>query len=1258
MSARGLPAIPYPGLRPFKKDEWAIYFGREPMIDAVLDRLAEQQLVVVHGSSGCGKSSLIRAGVLPRLEQEHILHGVPWRTAEMRPGGSPLWHMAETIARLIYGLSDDKPLPVGDVRRIHRILNLGKTGLQQIQEQFGLGIGGNACLLLDQFEELFRYARAIGREEAETLIDVLKAFHDKPPKGIHAIVTMRSDHLGDCAQFTGFAELVNETQYLLPRMDKMALMRAIREPARLFGGEVSADLALRMIDESQNEPDALPLIQHCLMRLWQEFQPKTKLDGLTDRPQAPFDQGSSKPTPNPFITTEGYIGLQSTLSQHADEVLDQLVQEYPDAEKVTEYLFRAITEIDPEGRGIRSPMPLSQLVAITGEKPVILDRVIDGFAQNDCGFVTRSNDDEPLIDISHEALIRCWSRLDNPAIDKTTKRPEGWLQREEEDGRLWHSLLVQAESGEEISAGVLHERQAWLNSLPGKAWTERHGAGWYLVQALMARSQRAHLEAKQREDAAKRRERLLMIGLASGAIVSLLLAVLAGLSWFSSERAAEAESAAAARAERLAIAEAEAALRAEAAAIRAVAEANRARQAERQAQIGDSVLRADQAQQQLQNGFPVTAMQLALAGLPINPGPDDRPWVAKTANVLADALRAQRERWVLKGHEGPVWSLALSADGQRLFSSSYDNTIRLWDARTSKQLKVLEGHEAPVWSLAQSIDGKRIVSGSEDKTIRIWDTRTGEQLKVLRGHGWAVTSLALSTDGQRIISGSEDKTIRIWDTQTGEQLKVLKGHGWGVTSLALSTDGQRIISGSEDKTIRIWDTQTGEQLKVLEGHEAPVWSLAISANRGRVVSGSYDSTIRVWDIRTGEQLKVLKGHEGPVWSLAISPDGDRIISGSEDRTIRLWDARTGEQRQILKGHEGAIWSLAISLDGNRIFSGSYDNTIRLWTAQTTEQVEVLTGHAEGVTSLAVSSDGRHIVSGSYDKTIRIWDIQTGEQRQILRGHEGPVWSLAISPDGQHIVSGSYDKTIRIWDIHTGEQRQILRGHEGPVWSLAISPEGRRIVSGSDDSTIRIWDIQTGEQLEVLRGHKGSVYALAISANGQRIISGSEDSTIRLWHARTNQQLKVLTGHEEGVTSLAVSNDGKHIVSGSYDNTIRLWDTRTDEQLQVIKDHGGGFTSLSISADGRHIVNGSDDSMVRLWDTNTSEQLQVLKGHAGPIWSLAISPDGQHVISGSSDKTIRITWVGRSKDDLIKRARERLPREMTGEEKRRFYIAVD
>jgi hypothetical protein len=255
------------------------------MVGELLNRLAKDRLVVVHGSSGCGKSSFIRAGVLPQLEQEHTRHRVGWRTVTMRPGGAPLWNLAEALARLADGGGDDADQPsLERIGKIPRVLNRGGDAFKTLAKEADLGRNGNICLVIDQFEELFRYARETGRDLPKVLIEVLGGFED-PPAGIYAILTMRSDYIGECGRYVGFAELINRTQYLLPRMANADLLRAIREPARAYRGEVTLDLALRLIQDSAGEADALPLVQHCLMRLWQLVvkQPARGSSGVADR---------------------------------------------------------------------------------------------------------------------------------------------------------------------------------------------------------------------------------------------------------------------------------------------------------------------------------------------------------------------------------------------------------------------------------------------------------------------------------------------------------------------------------------------------------------------------------------------------------------------------------------------------------------------------------------------------------------------------------------------------------------------------------------------------------------------------------------------------------------------------------------------------------------------------------------------------------------------------------------------------------------
>ncbi|MBI3273105.1 MAG: TIR domain-containing protein [Planctomycetes bacterium] len=604
-------------------------------------------------------------------------------------------------------------------------------------------------------------------------------------------------------------------------------------------------------------------------------------------------------------------------------------------------------------------------------------------------------------------------------------------------------------------------------------------------------------------------------------------------------------------------------------------------------------------------------------------GPGGAPWEREgpKLSALLEAWRAAKERrtpdfpWlrsirppatavdsplelILSGHEYSVTSVAFSPDGGRIASGSNDETLRVWDAATGREIACLRGHESSVESVAFSPDGGRLASGSCDRTVRVWEAETGRQVTCLRGHQLSVKSVAFSPDGRRIASASRDKTVRVWDAATGREIACLRGHASSVESVAFSPDGGRLASGSCDRTVRVWEAETGRQVACIRPHQDFVEGDAYSPDGGWKWSGAYDQDMREREVRTGREIPFHR-HTSMFTSVAYSPDGGRIASASYDHTVRVWEAETGEEVACLRGHESSVESVAYSPDGGRIASGSWDKTVRVWDATTGRELACVRTFNDWVCGVTFSPDGGRVASGSREKTVRIWDVSTGQEIACLRGHEKEVTSVAFSLDSGRIASGSLEKTVRIWDAATGREIACLRGHEGSVESVAFSPDGGRIASGSCDNTVRVWELETGREVACLRGHGDQVNSIAFSPNGGRIASGANDGTVRVWEADTGREIACLPGHEQVVWSVAFSPDGVRIASGSWDKTVRVWEATTGREIACLRGHGRSVTSLAYSPDGGRIAGLSGDTVV-VWDTGTGECLQVIDGSSDAL----------------------------------------------------------
>jgi tetratricopeptide (TPR) repeat protein len=510
---------PFPGLRPFSWLDHAYFFGRKDQVFALYRLIDRSRFVAVVGGSGSGKSSLVRAGLLPLLDSEaRPGGGAKWRIVEMRPGDAPLRHLADALANL----AKDEDDAVKSVRRerISFALRDSTNGIEEALDEIGTPDNRSLLLLVDQFEELFRYGGGRGqnpreearqRDEANDFVQLLLQARSIPERDVHVVLTMRSDFIGDCARFQGLPEAVSATQFLVPSLTRDQLEEVIRGPIERAGASIEPALVNMLVNDSGNDPDHLPVLQHCLLRMWNRA-------GAEPVPEASSIDASANRT----LTVDHYnaIGrIGEALSRHADEILNDLKGH----ELAVEQMFRALADVDKEGRATRRALKFSQLVAETGVPPDELRLAVDRYRADDCSFLVPSISVAPEltperpIDVGHEALLRGWTRVsgipDAPQDDAPESiKARGWIRAEERDGIDYKGLVARIDDGV-LPLRRFDRRLKWWQSRPRTpAWGKRYGGRFDEVERLFENTVRK-----------KTRNARYLIGSAAAAIVAAVV---------------------------------------------------------------------------------------------------------------------------------------------------------------------------------------------------------------------------------------------------------------------------------------------------------------------------------------------------------------------------------------------------------------------------------------------------------------------------------------------------------------------------------------------------------------------------------------------------------------------------------------------------------------------------------------------------------------------------------------------------------------
>ncbi|MGW0845503.1 nSTAND1 domain-containing NTPase [Streptomyces sp. NPDC002787] len=1145
------PLPPYAGLRSFREQDSEWFFGRERLLEELVGRLDRQRFVVVIGASGSGKSSLLRAGLVPRLRE-----AARTTVVVLTPGARPLEECAVRLGAMA-GLTPGALYE--ELRRDPE--NLGRV-VRQITAQAPAHPHDNELVLVvDQFEETFTLCRDAA--ERDRFVEALVSAASDAGGRCRVALGARADFYAHCTHHALLVEAMRDGQVPVGPMSLDELRRAVVRPAQRAGLTVEGALLATLVAQAHGQAGVLPLLSHALLQTWR----RRRGNALT------------------LDAFEAAGGLEGALARTAEEFYQEL-----DAgrRRLARQVFVRLTALGDGTEDTRRPVRLAELHGLAGADDGEIRAVLDLAAG--ARLLTL---DRERVELAHEALIRCWPRL------------HGWLTEDREATRTARRLTDAAQAWEALGRepGALY-RGTRLALAAGLDRTTLAVAEREFLDAGLA------AEAAE-QSAVRRRARFRHLGVALLSVLLVLTTTTAALA-VRAQRAADQQRdvAGSQRA-----AERAAALRTVNPALAAQLSLAAYRLSPTPEARGSllSAFATPYATQLTGGPGAVTAVAFSADGRVLVTGDADRsvrlwrvPDPHRPAEPVTLAPLGGSVRTIAVAPDGRL----LAAGGEDGSVSLWD----IGDVRRPRLAARLPVGAGPVVGVGFGPGGRTLVTAARTG-IRVWrlsDPGRPRGLATLDA-GADVTAVAFHRDGRTLSTGHGDGTVRLWElAASGGHLRRLSasagqdGHTGQVNTAAFTPDGRRLATGGADFTVRLWDVaqpRRPRETQTLTTHTDAVNAVAFSSDGRQLATGGTDGTVRRWDVTgfgSAREAAVLTGHTGSVRSLAFGSGGRTLASGSEDQSTRLWDL----PGPALTGHTSSVYSVAFSPDGRLLATASYDRTVRLWNLadrSRPRELPPLVGHTGPVNSVAFSPDGRTLASASADGTLRLWALDGPRSLRSPRtvpGRIGHVNSLAFSPDGRTLATGGEQGTVRLWnttDVHLPRRLprplSVLPGR-GPVDSVAFAPDGRTLAVASRNRTATLWNVTRREQparLSALTGHTGAVKSVAFSPDGGTLATGSEDRTVRLWNVtdpRDPLGLDRLDGYADGVMSVAFAPGGRTLAAASADDKVRLYGLTAGGDVRepvFLTGHTKPVDALAFSPDGRTLATGSEDWTGLLWD---------------------------------------------------------------------------
>ncbi len=986
---------PFPGLRPFTREESSLFFGREGQSRSVLDHLVQNRFVAVVGASGSGKSSLIYCGVVPGLLNGP--NGGSWTVITARPGSNPLNSLRAAFEAEITGMSGSEDLYSHESLRgwlDSRVSDRGKI-----------------LLIIDQFEELFRFSSfqsdSSRHRETEHFISLLVSAVKNNTSGISLVITMRSDFIGDCSAYQDLTSLINQSNYLIPQMTREDFRKAIVSPVELDGTRVDERLVNQLLDEIGNNTDQLPVLQHAMMRTWDYWK-------LQDNREKPITVGDY----------EAIGRMAKALSDHADEAFDELNE---DQRTICESMFKTLTEKGGDNRGVRRPTSIRKIAEIARCTPEEIIEVADHFRSRGRTFLTPYQpvvlNEETVIDISHEALMRIWDRL------------RLWVDEEDASVQMYNRLSEAAALYQDGRTSLWRppDLQLALNwkekQRPTLTWAVQYNPAFERAIVYLETSDSEF--RKEEENKIRLQRRRLRVTRTFALILGGIAIVGMGLFLWTRvlKKTAEAETARAVRSQELALQQQAIA---EQKTIEAEDAAELARQQQVLAEEASALAESRRLDAERSSDLAEKRRLEAEANL------EEAKRQEKLANDNAVEANMQREKAELASEEAYQRRMLAIAKSMAVKSLQIDN---------DPDLKGLLAYQA--YLLNEEYGGLHHDVDIYSGLYAARKALLGEQYNVYEGHTQTVRAVAFKPGSDHFFSAGSDGQILEWSiSDTSKTYTTISNEPRVIEALSVSRDGKLMACGTDGNGIMIFDLgKPGQAPLALSGHQNIIRDVEFLPGSDDLFSIGTDRQILRWRYPFAlPELFVTSANR--YTDLAVSDDGRQLAASDRSGSVSVYRVADTANVVVLPGNSSnPVLSLDFTPDGRYLVSGDMKGNVKLYSTADWQLAYTLRGNKARINAVKTSPDNKYLASTGYDGKVLVWELaDLNNSPLILEDNAGFVFSVTFSPDSRYMVSGSQDanrlilRPVRADMLVDGICRMLHRNLTQDEWNIYVGED--------------------------------------------------------------------------------------------------------------------------------------------------------------------------------------------------------------------------